>query len=103
MQKRFSFERDYMRYCAMSKHTAAVISERRQKLWTCLTRGMRTYEIAKELGVDHSTISRDIKYLTTQSQKANPNYHSKKDTFVDVSYAVDIASAVSLAFKDLAS
>src|ERR671928_1820414 len=52
----------------MSKHTAAVISERRQKLWTCLTRGMKVYEIAKELGVDHSTISRDIKYLTAQSQ-----------------------------------
>lgn len=52
----------------MSKHTAAVISERRQKLWTCLTRGMKAYEIAKELNVDHSTISRDIKYLTGQSQ-----------------------------------
>jgi hypothetical protein len=33
----------------MSKHTAAVISERRQKLWTCLTKGMKGYEIAKEL------------------------------------------------------
>lgn len=50
------------------KHTTAVISERRQKLWTCLTKGMKTYEIAKELGTDHSTISRDIKYLTAQSQ-----------------------------------
>ena len=52
----------------MSKHTAAIISQRRQKLWTCLTRGMKVYEIAKELGVDHSTISRDIKYLTALSQ-----------------------------------
>jgi IS30 family transposase len=52
----------------MSKHTAAVINERRQKLWTLLTRGMNRYEIAKELGTDHSTISRDIKYLTAVSE-----------------------------------
>lgn len=52
----------------MTKHTAAVISERRQKLWTLLTRGMNTHEIAKELNIGHSTVSRDIKYLTTQSQ-----------------------------------
>ena len=32
------------------------------------TRGMKTYEIAKELNVDNSTVSRDIKYLTAQSQ-----------------------------------
>jgi IS30 family transposase len=30
---------------------------------------MKTYEIAKELKVDHSTVSRDIRYLTSQSQK----------------------------------
>jgi len=47
---------------------AVIINERRQKLWTLLTKGMNTYEIAKELNVDHSTISRDIKYLTLQSQ-----------------------------------
>jgi IS30 family transposase len=33
-----------------------------------LTRGLKTHEIAKELNTDHSTISRDIKYLTAQSQ-----------------------------------
>ena len=53
----------------MSKTTALAINERRQKLWTLLTRGMKTYEIAKELNVDHCTISRDIKYLSAQSQK----------------------------------
>lgn len=52
----------------MSKHTAAAISERKQKLWTMLTRGLKTNKIAKELNTDHSTVSRDIKYLTTQSQ-----------------------------------
>jgi IS30 family transposase len=46
----------------------AVIRERREKLWTLLTRGMKTYEIAKELNVDNSTVSRDIKHLTAQSQ-----------------------------------
>src|SRR5436305_14005481 len=50
------------------KNTALFINERRQKLWTCLTRGMKTHEIAKELNTDNSTISRDIKYLTAQSQ-----------------------------------
>ena len=50
------------------KNTEAVINERRQKLWTCLARGMKAYEIAKELNVDHCTISRDIKYLYAQSQ-----------------------------------
>ncbi len=29
---------------------------------------MKTYEIAKELNVDHCTVSRDIKYLTAESQ-----------------------------------
>ena len=29
---------------------------------------MKAYEIAKELNVDHSTVSRDIKYLTAESQ-----------------------------------
>ena len=49
------------------KNTEALISERRQKLWTLLTRGMKTHEIAKELDIDQSTVSRDIKYLTEQS------------------------------------
>jgi predicted transcriptional regulator len=50
------------------KNTKPVIDERRQKLWTLLTRGMKAYEIAKMLNVDHSTVSRDIKYLTAESQ-----------------------------------
>jgi len=29
---------------------------------------MKAYEIARELNIDQSTISRDIKYLTSQSQ-----------------------------------
>ena len=29
---------------------------------------MKTYDIVRELDVDHSTISRDIKFLTAQSQ-----------------------------------
>ena len=46
----------------------AIIRERREKLWTLLTRGMKIFEIAKELNVDNSTVSRDIKFLTAQSQ-----------------------------------
>ena len=36
--------------------------------WFFSTKGMKGYEIAKELGVDASTISRDINYLVDQSQ-----------------------------------
>lgn len=45
-----------------------VIQDRRQKIWTLLTRGMKGYEIAKELNTTPATISRDIQYLTSQSQ-----------------------------------
>ena len=44
------------------------IQQRRERLWTLLTRGMKTHEIARELNVDHSTISTDIKFLTAESQ-----------------------------------
>jgi IS30 family transposase len=53
----------------MARNTQAIINDRRQKVWILLTRGLRTYDIAKELKCDHSTISRDIQYLTSQSQK----------------------------------
>jgi IS30 family transposase len=46
----------------------SAIDERRQKLSVLLTRGMKGYEIAKELGVDSATVSRDIKYLAAQSK-----------------------------------
>jgi IS30 family transposase len=49
-------------------HNRVVIKERREKLWILLARGMKGYEIAKELNVDPSTISRDIQYLISQSQ-----------------------------------
>ena len=45
-----------------------VIQERRQTIWTLITRGMKGYEIAKVLGVDPATVSRDIAYLAAQSQ-----------------------------------
>jgi hypothetical protein len=53
----------------MARNTQVIINDRRQKVWILLTRGLRTYDIAKELKCDHSTISRDIQYLTSQSQK----------------------------------
>ena len=59
----------YMRYASnMPANSKSVIDERRQKLFALLTRGMKGYEIAKELRVDSATVSRDIKYLTAQSQ-----------------------------------
>jgi Helix-turn-helix domain len=44
------------------------IKERRENILVLLTKGMKGYEIAKELGVDASTVSRDIHYLIGQSQ-----------------------------------
>jgi IS30 family transposase len=44
------------------------IKERREDVLVLLTKGMKGYEIAKELGVDASTVSRDIQYLIGQSQ-----------------------------------
>lgn len=49
-------------------HNRLVIQEQRQKIWTLITRGMKGYEIAKELNVDPATVSRDIAYLAAQSQ-----------------------------------
>jgi IS30 family transposase len=57
----------------MPNNKQAVIRERRERVWGFLTRGMKGYEIASELGVDPPTISRDIQYLTTESQ----NYIAK--------------------------
>jgi IS30 family transposase len=44
------------------------IIARRERLWSLLTKGMRTSEIAQTLNVDTSTVNRDIKFLTLQSQ-----------------------------------
>lgn len=47
----------------------AIVRERRQKIWTLLTRGnMKGFEIAKELNVSPPTIARDIKFLIADSQ-----------------------------------
>jgi predicted transcriptional regulator len=44
------------------------IKKRREDVLVLLTKGIKGYEIAKELGVDASTVSRDIQYLISQSQ-----------------------------------
>jgi predicted ArsR family transcriptional regulator len=44
------------------------IQQRREKLWTLLARGNKRLERAKELGIDPTTVSRDIAYLVAQSQ-----------------------------------
>ena len=49
-------------------HSRIQIKERRENILVLLTKGMKGYEIAKELGVDASTVSRDIHYLIAQSQ-----------------------------------
>jgi predicted ArsR family transcriptional regulator len=49
-------------------HNQITIKERRENILMLLTKGLKGYEIAKELGVDASTVSRDIQYLIAQSQ-----------------------------------
>jgi len=49
-------------------HNRMQIKERRDDVLVLLTKGMKGYEIARELGVDASTVSRDIQYLIGQSQ-----------------------------------
>jgi predicted transcriptional regulator len=48
-------------------HNRMQIKERREDVLLLLTKGMKGCEIAKELGVDASTVSRDIQYLISQS------------------------------------
>ena len=48
-------------------HNRITITERRENILLLLTKGMKGYEIAKELEVDASTVSRDIQYLISQS------------------------------------
>jgi hypothetical protein len=49
------------------RHNRIQIKERRENILVLLTKGMKGYEIANELGVDASTVSRDIQYLISQS------------------------------------
>lgn len=48
-------------------HNRIQVKERRENVLILLTKGMKGYEIAKELGVDASTVSRDIQYLISES------------------------------------
>jgi hypothetical protein len=43
------------------------IAERREKVMILLTKGLKNYQIAKELHVDPATISRDIHFLSRES------------------------------------
>ena len=48
-------------------HNRLVIQERRQKIWSLISRGFKGYEIAKMLNVDPGTVSRDVAFLTAKS------------------------------------
>ena len=52
----------------MTGNNKANVSDRRQKVFSLLTRGLKGHDIAKELKVGESTISRDIQFLTSESQ-----------------------------------
>ena len=48
-------------------HNRMQIKERRENTLVLLTKGMKGYEIAEELGVDASTVSRDTSFLFLRS------------------------------------
>jgi hypothetical protein len=52
----------------MGMNSRAAIQERRNKIWVMLTKGSRGIDMARDLKVDPGTISRDIEFLTSQSQ-----------------------------------
>ena len=54
------------------------IEERREDILVLLTKGMKGYEIANELGVDALTVSRDIQQLVFQSH----NYLNSLGLFI---------------------
>lgn len=66
-------------------HNRIKIKERREDVLALLTKGMKGYEIAKELRVDASTLSRDMQYLISQSHIYLTSLGSVLPT-----YAVDI-------------
>jgi HTH domain len=81
----------------MPANNRLITNERRQNLWTLLTRGMKGYEIAKELNVDPSTISRDIQYLTIAwiyMQRTFCCYY-----LYVLSYAVPLQNSLICAYK----
>ena len=49
-------------------HNRMIIQIRRQKVWSLITQGMKGYEIARAINIDPPTVSRDIRYLTANSQ-----------------------------------
>ena len=77
-----------MHYLSSALHNLKInlnIKERRKQLASLLSRSTSEREIAQELGVDRSTISRDIKVLKTECQqfvydlaKSDLAYHYKK-------------------------
>ncbi len=44
-----------------------IIVERREKVMVLLTNGLKGYQIANELNVDPATVSRDVHYLSKES------------------------------------
>src|SRR6187200_2325535 len=52
----------------MPKNNRINVQHRREKLWILLAKGLKNYEIARQLQVDAPTVSKDIRYLVSQSQ-----------------------------------
>jgi len=79
------------------------IKERREEVLVLLTKGMKGYEIAKELGVDASTVSRDIHHLIGQSQNYLSSVAKETLPFMYQTSTIVVKSHLSIAAAFLES
>jgi predicted transcriptional regulator len=84
-------------------HNRIQIKERRENILVLPTKGMKGYEIARELGVDASAVSRDIHYLVGQSQNYLSSLAKETLQFMYQTSTIVVKSHLSVAAAFLES
>ena len=54
-----------------------MVDWRRNKVQQLLVRGYSQWDVAKELQIDQSTVSRDVQYLTSSPSESSKTYPTK--------------------------
>jgi predicted transcriptional regulator len=54
-----------------------MVDWRRDKVQQLLVRGYSQWDVAKELQIDQSTVSRDVQYLTSSPSESSKTYPTK--------------------------
>jgi predicted transcriptional regulator len=60
-----------------SNKKGKMVDWRRNKVQQLFVRGYSQWDVAEELQIDQSTVSRDIKYLTTSPKESSKTYPTK--------------------------